>query len=100
MHEAARLQVDLARTGITPRAWVINQSLTAAAPTDPLLAARAASEHRYLTEVADILADRLVVLPRVAPSPCRCGPAARTVRRTRSRPAHRRTLESQHSPPS
>jgi arsenite/tail-anchored protein-transporting ATPase len=69
VHEAARLQADLARSGITPTAWVLNQSLTAAKPTDPVLAARAASEHRYLTEVATTLAERLVILPRVAEAP-------------------------------
>jgi arsenite-transporting ATPase len=68
VHEAAHLQADLARTGITPTAWVLNQSLSAANPTDPVLAARAAAEHRYLTEAA-ALADQLVVLPRVATSP-------------------------------
>jgi len=69
VHEAARLQVDLARSGITPRAWVLNQSLAAAAPADPLLLARAAGEGRYLTEVATTLAQRLVVLPRMAEAP-------------------------------
>jgi arsenite-transporting ATPase len=69
VHEAARLQADLARSGITPRAWVLNQSLAAAAPTDPALMARAAGEHRYLTEVATTLAERLVVLPRLAEAP-------------------------------
>jgi arsenite-transporting ATPase len=68
VHEAAHLQADLARTGITPTAWVLNQSLNAANPTDPVLAARAAGEHRYLTEAA-ALAHQLVVLPRVAESP-------------------------------
>ena len=69
VHEAARLQVDLARSGITPRAWVLNQSLTASVPTDPLLIARAAGEHRHLSEVASTLAESLVVLPRVAEAP-------------------------------
>ena len=68
VHEAAHLQTDLARTGITPTAWVLNQSLAAAHPTDPVLAARAAGEHRYLCEAAD-LAERIVVLPRVAEAP-------------------------------
>jgi arsenite/tail-anchored protein-transporting ATPase len=58
VHEAARLQADLARTGITPTAWVLNQSV-----------ARAGNEHRYLTEVASTLAERLVVLPRVPEAP-------------------------------
>jgi arsenite/tail-anchored protein-transporting ATPase len=69
VHEAARLQADLARSGITPTAWVLNQSLAAAAPTDPALVARAAGEHRYLTEVATTLAERLVILPRLAEPP-------------------------------
>jgi arsenite-transporting ATPase len=68
VHEAAHLQADLARTGITPTAWVLNQSLAAAHPTDPVLSARAAGEHRYLAEAA-ALAQQLVVLPRVAESP-------------------------------
>ncbi len=68
VHEAAHLQADLARSGITPTGWVLNQSLAAAHPTDPVLAARAAAEHRYLAEVATHT-DRVVVLPRVAESP-------------------------------
>jgi len=68
VHEAAHLQADLARSGITPTAWVLNQSLAAAHPTDPVLGARAAGEHRYLAEAAT-LTDRLVVLPRVVRSP-------------------------------
>ncbi len=68
VHEAAHLQADLARSGITPTAWVLNQSLAAAHPTDPVLAARAAGEHRYLAEAAT-LTDHLVVLPRIAQSP-------------------------------
>ena len=68
VHEAAHLQEDLARTGITPTGWVVNQCLSAAHPTDPVLAARAAGEHRYLAEAA-ALAAHLVVLPRAAQSP-------------------------------
>jgi len=34
-----------------------------------VLAARAAGERRYLNEVASTLAERLVVLPRVAEAP-------------------------------
>jgi len=48
---------------------VLNQSLAAATPTDPVLAARAAGGRRYLTEVATTLSERLVVLPRVAEAP-------------------------------
>jgi arsenite-transporting ATPase len=69
VHEAARLQSDLARSGITPRAWVLNQSLAASSPCDPVLVARAAGESRYLREVATTLAERLVILPRMAEAP-------------------------------
>ncbi|WP_338596777.1 arsenical pump-driving ATPase [Saccharopolyspora sp. SCSIO 74807] len=69
VHEAAALQNDLARAGIKPFAWVINQSLAAACPTEPLLLARAASEHRYLAEVATEHAERTAVLPWHAAAP-------------------------------
>ena len=69
VHEAARLQADLIRSGITPSAWVVNQSLLAAAPTDPLLRARANEEARHLTEVTGTLATRTVVLPRTPDAP-------------------------------
>ncbi len=69
VHEAARLQADLARTGITPTGWVLNQSLAAAGPTDPVLAARATREGRYLDEVTTGLSDRVVVLPRTPEAP-------------------------------
>jgi arsenite-transporting ATPase len=69
VHEAARLQADLARTGITPTAWVLNQSLLAAAPTDPVLRARANEEAPHLAEVTAGLARQTVVLPRTAQPP-------------------------------
>ncbi len=68
IHEAARLQADLARSDITPTAWVVNQSLLASAPTDPTLRARANEETRHLHEVTTSLAERTVLLPR-APEP-------------------------------
>ena len=40
--EASALQDDLRRAGIEPYAWVINASLAAAHPRDPLLRPRAA----------------------------------------------------------
>ncbi|KEI45570.1 arsenic ABC transporter ATPase [Saccharopolyspora rectivirgula] len=69
VHEAAALQGDLARAGIKPFAWVVNQSLAAASPVDPLLVARAASERRYLAEVATDHAERTAVLPWRATTP-------------------------------
>jgi len=69
VHEAARLQADLLRSGIRPAAWVLNQSLLAAAPTDPLLRARANQEAPHLAEVAGGLAGRTVVLARLPEAP-------------------------------
>lgn len=69
VHEAARLQADLRRSGMTPRAWVLDQSLLAAGPSDPLLVARAREELRYVDEVRAGLADHVVVLPKVPRAP-------------------------------
>jgi arsenite-transporting ATPase len=68
VHEAARLQVDLRRAGITPYAWVINQSLAATETNDPVLAERAALEHRYIAEVQDRFAQRVALIPWLAES--------------------------------
>lgn len=66
--EAAELQADLERAGIHPWAWVIDNSLAAAAPTDPLLRRRAAAEldqiHRATTYT-----DRYAVIPALAEEP-------------------------------
>lgn len=71
--EAEGLQADLRRAGIEPYAWVINQSLAAAETADPLLAARAASEHSLIETVRDDLAERVAIVPMKAESPV--GPA-------------------------
>jgi arsenite-transporting ATPase len=63
VHEAARLQEDLRRAGITPYAWVINQSFCATDTKDPVLVARGRLEHRYISEVRDILARRVALIP-------------------------------------
>ncbi len=68
VHEAARLQDDLRRAGITPYAWVINQSLAATETNDPVLAERAALEQRYIAEVQDKLAQRVALIPWLAES--------------------------------
>ena len=52
VREAASLQTDLRRAGVEPFAWVVNRSLAAAHPTDPLLAARAAAEVSEIEAVA------------------------------------------------
>ena len=69
MHEARRLQDDLRRAGIHPFAWIVNQSLALAGTTDPLLAARATHELRYLEEVRRDLATRVVGVPWMAVPP-------------------------------
>lgn len=61
--EAAALQEDLRRAGIEPWAWVINASLAAAGPTDPLLAARARAETEQIAKVQGGLAARIALVP-------------------------------------
>ncbi|MDR0285058.1 MAG: arsenical pump-driving ATPase [Propionibacteriaceae bacterium] len=63
--EAEELAADLARAGIKPWGWVVNQSLAVARTTSPLLAKRAAAEQPHLTEVAS-QAQRLAVIPLAA----------------------------------
>ncbi|MCC6996676.1 MAG: arsenical pump-driving ATPase [Deltaproteobacteria bacterium] len=62
VHEAAQLQRDLVRAGITPFAWVINQSLAPLPISDPVLLQRQAAEARYHAEVRT-LASRIALLP-------------------------------------
>ena len=69
VHEAARLQDDLRRAGITPYAWIINQSLAATETSDPVLVERAALEYRYITEVRDNLSHKLALVPWLANYP-------------------------------
>ena len=69
VHEAERLQGDLARAGITPYAWVINQSLLASGTTDPLLSQRGGYEVPFIRRVADDLAPRCALIPWLAEAP-------------------------------
>lgn len=66
--EALDLQTDLERAGIHPWAWIINNSLTAAAPTDPLLQQRANAE---LAPISDVThhTQRYAVIPTLATEP-------------------------------
>jgi len=68
--EAGALQDDLRRAGIEPFAWVINGSLAAAQPRDPVLRARAAAEVSQIREVKDRLARRVALIPFQAEEPC------------------------------
>jgi arsenite-transporting ATPase len=74
--EAAALADDLRRAGIVPYGWVVNNSLAAAGPTDPLLRQRAAAEIAPLNRVAHELAERLYVVPRLSKEPRWGGPHA------------------------
>jgi arsenite/tail-anchored protein-transporting ATPase len=67
--EAAALQEDLRRAGIEPWAWVINASLAAAGPTDPLLLARARAEVGQIEKVRRELAKRTALVPWLAEEP-------------------------------
>jgi arsenite-transporting ATPase len=66
--EAAALQADLARAGIAPWGWVVNNSVAAAHPNSPLLRQCAAAEYAQLHRV-DQLAARVAVLPSLPADP-------------------------------
>ncbi len=61
--EAEQLQADLRRAGIEPFAWIVNASLAAAGPSDPVLAQRAAAELEQIEHVRATLATRIAVVP-------------------------------------
>jgi len=63
VHEAASLQRDLKRAGITSFAWVINQSLSPLAVSDPVLVSRRHHERPFLNEVREELAPRTAIVP-------------------------------------
>ncbi len=63
VHEAARLQGDLARAGIQPFAWVINQALTPIETADPVLSNRQANEQAYIDEVIEKYCERVALVP-------------------------------------
>lgn len=60
--EAEELVEDLERAHIHPWAWVVNNSLSAAAPTSPFLVRRANNEAEHLNRVRAI-APRVAVVP-------------------------------------
>ena len=79
VHEAAALADDLQRAGITPYAWVVNQTLSATRTADPVLTARAAAETPFIAEAARNAARngaRAVVVPWLPQPPT--GPDGRT----------------------
>lgn len=69
VHEAERLQQDLLRAGITPYAWIINQSLLASGTHDPQLAQRGHYEIPFIRKVAEQLSSRCALIPWLAEAP-------------------------------
>jgi arsenite-transporting ATPase len=67
--EARALQDDLRRAGIEPYAWVINASLAAARPRDPLLRRRATTELPQIAKVKGELARRVALVAFQAEEP-------------------------------
>jgi len=51
VHEARQLERDLERAGISPYAWIINQSLAPLDITDSFLAAKRQEEFQYISQV-------------------------------------------------
>ncbi|KDB05899.1 hypothetical protein LIG30_4580 [Burkholderia sp. lig30] len=62
VHEAERLQADLARAGIAPYAWVVNQSLLASGTPYPMLCQRGTYEVPFIRRVADTLSQRTALI--------------------------------------
>ncbi len=65
VHEAMGLEKDLARAGITPFAWVVNQSLAPLTVSDPVLLAKRRVEAPFLQEISQ-RAQRFAVEPWTA----------------------------------
>jgi arsenite-transporting ATPase len=62
IHEAEQLQQDLNRAGITPFAWVINQSFAVHSLLDPALQQRRFQELPFIAQVRDRLAQRFTLM--------------------------------------
>jgi arsenite-transporting ATPase len=67
--EARRLQDDLARAGIAPYAWVVNQTFVGLQTKDPLLRMRGRNELPHIASVTTHHAKRTAVVPWVAVPP-------------------------------
>lgn len=73
VQEAAGLDADLRRAGITPWGWVVNQAMSVTGTRHPLLQARAVGEREHLDRVASITARRAIV-PTLAETPTGLAP--------------------------
>lgn len=63
VHEAARLQDDLQRAGITPFAWIVNQTFSVDGFRDRALRERGVRELPYIGEVRDHFSRRMAIIP-------------------------------------
>ncbi len=79
VHEAERLQADLARAGIKPYAWIVNQSLRASGTSDPLLRLRGEYELPFIRRVMTELSPRVALVPWLADAPVGSAGLARMV---------------------
>jgi arsenite-transporting ATPase len=61
--QASALQEDLRRASIEPYAWVLNRSVLAAKPTDPLLVSRLQGEVKQIKRIKAGLSKNLFVIP-------------------------------------
>ncbi len=69
VHEAAKLQQDLLRAGISPFAWVMNQCFAGRRFRDPFLVERGRRELPFLDEVHRRYAGRAALVPWQAEPP-------------------------------
>lgn len=69
VNEAEQLQKDLARAGIRPFAWVINQSLRPTGTRHPILSARSRAESDQIRRVREGLSERCALIPWVPEPP-------------------------------
>ena len=69
VHEAERLQQDLARAGIAPFAWVINQSILVSGTQHLVLKQRGEYEIPFIQRVASQLSQRCALIPWLACAP-------------------------------
>ncbi len=86
---AAHVTDAVGRAGITPYAWVVNQSLAAAGPSDPLLVERAHREVPEIEAVRGEHAERVALAPWMPKEPV--GPErlrAFAAGRSRAGPVH------------
>ena len=67
IHEAMQLECDLARAGMKPFAWVVNQSLTPLVVSDPVLVSRRSHEGAHLRELV-AHAEHIVLEPWAPPT--------------------------------